>query len=144
MVSEGAYATEWKKNWVRCGGVPSSFQTLLRVPAPTPPASLSDGVPAFLLRVPAPAPSAPLWDSLCYCPVVDLPGAAPIRFHHYHCLGLHGRFRTAADCWGRIWTAGGGFDSVSDCMEKCMSVSPLFILPSHSLVTPPSHGRGRH
>ena len=49
MDSEGASATEWKKYWMRSGGVPS---VVLRVPAPAPPAPLSCGVPAFLLRVP--------------------------------------------------------------------------------------------
>ena len=58
---------------------------LLRVPAPVL-LPLCGVPPSVVLRVPAPAPSAPLGDSLCYCPVVDLPGVSPIRFHHYHSL----------------------------------------------------------
>ena len=56
---------------------------LLRVPAPVV-LRYRFRVVCRLLRVPAPARRLPLWDSLCYCPVVDLPGVSPIRFGHCH------------------------------------------------------------
>jgi hypothetical protein len=45
--------------------------------------------------------SAPLGDSLCYCPVVSNPGAAPIRFHQYELASLE--TRTAAAQWKKNW-----------------------------------------
>ena len=71
---------------------------MLRVPAPTPLRRfrmvcrlLKGACPGALSSS---SSSAPLWDSLCYCPVVDLPGAAPIRFHQYELASLE--TRTAA------------------------------------------------